>query len=147
MILILFQSVTGAIAAGLIFLCYWLNAPSWLAASFVVFCVVFVPLAVFFTDHHWIIRTVGFFRPDLKPVELLDFQGKSYYSLACLNGDSWQCPVFWGTKVGSCLLKTDGVVDGPCSFILYWRPMRKTELMMHLFTETHGSWVSKSKSA
>jgi hypothetical protein len=97
------------------------------------------------TDSRGLMLTLGFFRRDLRPVILYYWKGPTehpHYSLAHLDPDTntWQCPVYWSNNIGSCVLKPNGVVHGESSYIMYWRPLRKTELMMHLFTEVEHVW-------
>jgi len=98
-------------------------------------------------DKKYIVMAVGYFRRDLRPVVLYFYTGgeRPQYSLARFTNDRWQCPVFWASGIGKCILLPNGLVDpiSQSNYILYWRPLRKTELMMHLFTEVEHVWGVK----
>jgi len=113
---------------------------------FLSFTMIFMGMGVMHKNPRWLMLALGFFRRDLRPVVLYHWQGqdKVEYSLAQYDPDThnWQCPIYWSTNTGCCVLKPNGLVDGSngSSYIMYWRPLRKTELMMHLFTEVEHVW-------
>lgn len=104
-----------------------------------------IPLVIVVkNDQPWLIKLACAFSHKRRPVKLLDGENEVVYTVAKKTATGkWHCPVHWTTNVGNCILNDDGTVDrdSECSYILYWRPLRKTELMMHLFLENHDAWA------
>jgi len=122
---------------------------SWQLETFLTLWAGTLPVSVIigspqFTNKKCLVALVGYFRRDLRPVVLYFYTGSEnpQYSLARFTNNNWQCPVYWAADIGKCILMPNGVVapSSESNYILYWRPLRKTELMMHLLTETEHVW-------
>ena len=122
---------------------------SWPLETFLALCVWALPVTMILSlpqvaNKKFLVVVAGYFRRDLRPVVLYFYTGceKPQYSLARFTNNHWQCPVYWVADIGKCILLPNGLVapSSESNYILYWRPLRKTELMMHLFTEVEHVW-------
>jgi hypothetical protein len=68
------------------------------------------------------------------PVELIDFEGDRYYSIASpvMGNDSMEAFNYWYQEVGHEILRSDGTT-GPGSMVIYfWLPLRKRDRIEHM---------------
>jgi len=137
------------LAVACAWLCWYLDTGKDILGMMLVFLWITLGacLYVLHNNPRWLMLALGFFLRNLRPVVLYHYKGPPeplIYSLARYDSktDLWLCPVYWGTNTGRCVLKPRGLVSGihKSSYIIYWRPLRKTELMMHLFTEVEHVW-------
>lgn len=124
---------------------YYFDIQTWLSGVILIINIgAMLGMLFIILPERLIVQVVGLFRRDLKPVMLYHYNRDTdpLYSLAHFDGVNWVCPVYWNTKIGQCILNTNGVVDrnSESSYILYWRPTRRQELMMHLLCEVDRVW-------
>jgi hypothetical protein len=68
------------------------------------------------------------------PVELIDFEGDRYYSIASpvMGNDSMEAFNYWYHEVGHVMLRSDGTA-GPGSMVIdFWLPLRKRDRIEHM---------------
>ena len=87
----------------------------------------------------WFVIFVSSIYKGLTPVELIDHDGESRYSIARRGHDGrLVSPVYWFNNIGECILESNGKVDpaSDSSYVYFWLPLRKNDRAMHaLMTE------------
>lgn len=96
---------------------------------------------LFFNIWPWISNRRGsilflswFFR-NLRPIELISFDGTRYYTLAKYDSyNKMSAPVYFGSNIGNVILLEDGTTDpsGGSRYIKYWLPLNKSDRTLHI---------------
>ena len=73
------------------------------------------------------LQCIGKVNKSLMPVELINGDGKRYFSLAKYKNDKLVSPIYWSVNVGQAILLPNGSVDpnSTSSYIKWWLPADK----------------------
>ncbi len=99
-----------------------------------VFLLCVVLLGLFFSQRPWLVKTVCFFKKDAIPVQLIDFIGDVYTTIAVPMSNGYQANVYWFTSVGHCILRKNGTIDpeSDSSFVYFWMPIGRNRRTEHV---------------
>lgn len=91
---------------------------------------------IWWQNNKWCVRVLSWFFPGKYFVELIDWTGERFWTLATMQDGRWQAPVYFSTNIGHVILNDDGTVDrnSESSYIYYWLPMNKTKRVIHILS-------------
>jgi hypothetical protein len=128
-------TLLGLSAANVLIMVLGPHSLVWLVLSLLLgFIAIVLALAPIMQNRKWFVIVVSNILRDRTPVELIDHEGDTRYSIARYGHDGrLVAPVYWFNNIGECILEDNGRVDpaSDSSYVYFWLPLRRADRAMH----------------